>query len=175
MLLPLAIVGCGSGSRTPAVANISETTSEATATTSAGFTPSTTGSQTQRLIVYSACMRRNGVPSFPDPTGQGNLLVTPRDDIDPTSSRYKHAQNACKKFSPKTSGGVGMTPAQHAQALAALTAYVHCMRKHGIEMADPFSGPNGGVGIALPRNLDLNSPLYKQADNDCKHLIPNGG
>jgi len=42
-------------------------------------------------------------------------------------------------------------------------------------MADPFSGPNGGVGIVLPRNVDPNSPLYKRADAACKHFIPAGG
>jgi hypothetical protein len=157
MLLPLAIVGCGSSA--PARSTVS----------------TTAGSQTQQLIVYSACMRRNGVPSFPDPTRQGNLLITPSDDIDPTSPQYEHAETACKRFRPIAPGGTGMTPAQHAQALAALTAYVHCMRKHGIAMADPFSGPNGGVGIALPHGLDLSSQLYEQADNACKRLIPNGG
>ena len=50
-----------------------------------------------------------------------------------------------------------MSPAQHANALAAITRYVRCMRKHGIPMADPFSGPNGGVGMVLPKSVDPNS------------------
>jgi len=65
-----------------------------------------------------------------------------------------------------------MTPTQHAKALAALTRYVQCIRKHGIPMADPFSGPNGGVGIVLPHTVDPNSPLYKQANAAGKHFIP---
>jgi len=120
-------------------------------------------------------MRSNGVPSFPDPDRRGNLVFDPGENIDPSSLQYKRAENACKKLSPQGGSEVGMTPAQHAKALAALTRYVQCIRKRGIPMADPFSGPNGGVGIVLPRTVDPNSPLYKQADASCKRFIPNGG
>jgi hypothetical protein len=173
LTLGVALAGCGGGkSGAPAVASVTTTKSP---TTTSGSAPVSSASQTQRLIVYSECMRRNGVTNFPDPNSQGNLAITPNDNVNPNSPQYTQAETACKKFSPQAASGAGMTPAEHAKALAALTNYVHCMRKHGIEMADPFSGPNGGVGIALPRNLDLNSPLYKQADSACKHLIPSAG
>lgn len=67
-----------------------------------------------------------------------------------------------------------MTPAQHAAALAQLTKFTDCMRKHEIPMADPFSGPNGGVGITIPRSVDLSSQVYKQAEAACDHLLPSG-
>jgi hypothetical protein len=172
----VALVGCGGGgSKSPAVASVGTTKSPATTAGSASSAPPTPSSQTQRLIVYSECMRRNGVTNFPDPNSHGNLVINPNANINPSSPQYKQAQAACKKFSPESSSGAGMTPAQHAEALAALTDYVHCMRKHGIEMADPFSGPNNGVGIALPRDIDVNSQLYKQADSACKHFIPSAG
>lgn len=178
LVLALAVffvAGCGGGkSGAPAVASVT-TTKSPTTTTASGSAPPSTASQTQRLIAYSECMRRHGVTNFPDPNSQGDLVITPNDNVNPNSPQYTQAQSACKKFSPQAASGAGMTPAQHAKALAALTNYVHCMRKHGIEMADPFNGPNGGVGIALPRNLDLNSPLYKQADRACKHFVPSGG
>ena len=155
-LATLTLVGCGGTSPTASA-------------------PATTGLPLQRLVAYSACMRRNGIPSFPDPTTQGNLLITPSDDINPASPRYKRAQSACEKLSPESASGAVMTPAQHAKALASMTRYVQCMRKHGVPIANPFSGPNGGVGISLPRNVDLNSQQYKQADAACKHFIPNGG
>jgi hypothetical protein len=155
-LAPVALVGCGGNSPT-------------------GPAPATTGPPLQRLVAYSACMRRNGVPSFPDPTTQGNLLITPSDHINPASPQVKRAQSACEKLSPESIRGAGMTPAQHAKALAAMTRYVQCMRKHGVAMANPFSGPNGGVGIVLPRNIDLNSEQYKRAEAACKHFVPNGG
>jgi hypothetical protein len=171
----LLSAGCGGGSAAPSIASIATRTSSATGATSGTSATGTTGSPTDRLIAYSACMRSNGVPTFPDPDRQGNLLFNPGEGIDPGSPQYKRAVNACKKLSPEAGSGVGMTPAQHAKAVAALTRYVECIRKHGIPMDDPFSGPNGSVGIALPRTVDPNSPLYKHADAACKHFIPNGG
>ncbi len=120
-------------------------------------------------------MRRHGVPNFPDPDSRGNLVIAPNARINPASAQYERAQTACKKFGPEGAGGSGMTPAQHAQALAALTRYVKCMRQRAIPMANPFNGPNGGVGISLPRGVDPASEQYKQADAACKHFIPNGG
>jgi hypothetical protein len=172
-LVPLALVGCGGGSAAPPVASLGTTTARTQPASTAASAPATTGPSLPRLVAYSSCMRRNGVPTFPDPTTRGNLLITPGDDIDPTSAQYRRAQRACAKLSPET--GAGMTPAQHAKALATMTRYARCMRKHGIPVADPFSGPNGGVGIALPRNVDLGSQQYKQADAACRHFIPNGG
>ncbi|HWB23179.1 MAG TPA: hypothetical protein VG652_09855 [Gaiellaceae bacterium] len=142
---------------------------------SASSSPAPTRSAVQRLVAYSICMRGNGVPSFPDPNSEGNLVIAPTDNIDPASPQYERAENACKKLNPNGAGGTGMTPAQHAQALAALTRYVECMRKHAIPMASPFSGPNGGVGISLPRTVDPSSEQYKGADAACKHVLPNGG
>lgn len=157
-LVPIALVGCGSGSAAP--------------------TSSSSGAAEdppiQQLVAYSTCMRHHGIPSFPDPTSRGNLVITPADHIDPASPQFKRAQAACKRFSPEGKG-VGMTPAEHAKALAAMTRYVECMRKHGIAMADPFNGPNGGVGIVLPRSVDPSSQLYKQADAACRRFVPGGG
>jgi hypothetical protein len=173
--LAVIVEGCGGTSKTPSVARIATITSASTGATSTASATTSTRSATQRLIAYSACMRRNGAPTFPDPNSQGNLIITPADDINPSSPEYERARNACKKLSPEGAGGTGMTPAQHAEALAAMTRYVECMRKHSIPMADPFSGPNGGVGIILPRSVDPNSQQYRQADAACKHFLPNGG
>ena len=161
-LLPATLAGCGSGSGAPSVAGASARTTPSTARGESA--PSPGGSPTQRLIVYSACMRRNGVPSFPQ-------SEQPRQ----SDHHSERAQDACKKFSPESETGVGVTPAQHARAEAALTRYVHCMRKHDVEMPGPFSGPNGGVGIALPRRVDPSSPLYENEDSACNRFIPNGG
>src|SRR5471030_1321852 len=124
---------CASGSKSPTVA-------------------STGASATSKVIAYSRCMRSHGVPGFPDPNSHGNILITPSSDIDPSAPVYQSAQQACARFRAAAQGP-GMTPAQHAAALARLTQFTDCMRKHQIPMADPFSGPNGGVGIAVPRSV----------------------
>jgi len=173
--LALIVAGCGGISKTPSVARIATSTSASTGVTSTASPTTSTRSAIQRLIAYSVCMRGNGVPNFPDPNSKGNLIITPNDNINPTSPQYERAQNACKKLSPEGASRNGMPPAQHAQALAGLTRYVECMREHAIPMANPFSGPNGGVGIILPRSVDPNSEQYKRADAACKHFLPKGG
>jgi hypothetical protein len=111
-------------------------------------------------------MRAHGLPDFPDPNSQGNLLIGPASGIDPSTPQYKTADHDCAKLRA-AAAGTGMTPAQQAQALARLTRFAQCMREHGIPMANPFSGPNGGVGYALPRGVDPNSPAYKRAESAC--------
>jgi hypothetical protein len=117
-------------------------------------------------------MRRHGISTFPDPDSRGNLVVTPAEHIDPASPQFKRAQQACRRYSPDGPGAAGMTPAEHAKALAAMTRYVTCMRKHGVPMPDPFSGANGGVGIRLPPTVDPNAPQVKQADAACRRFLP---
>jgi len=165
--LTVLVAGCGGNAKTSSVAR--------TATGTPASSTSASSSAIPRLVAYATCMRRNGVTSFPDPTSEGNLVINANARINPTSPQYERAQSACKKFSPEGAGGKGMTPAQHARALAALTRYVDCMRRHGIPMANPFSGPNGGVGIIVPRGVDPGSVLYERADAACKHFVPNGG
>jgi hypothetical protein len=51
---------------------------------------------------YSSCMRRNGVPDFPDPDDDGNFPLSDRLralDNDPT---MRGAREACKEWEPPT-------------------------------------------------------------------------
>lgn len=55
-----------------------------------------TGEQQQKMIKYAECMRKNGVPDFPDPAG-GALLSG---NADPNSREYKAAAEACRELNP---------------------------------------------------------------------------
>ena len=46
-------------------------------------------------------MRRSGVPSFPDPTGQGTFPPGSLDGIDPSSPFVQQAFKACESLEPK--------------------------------------------------------------------------
>jgi hypothetical protein len=49
----------------------------------------------------AACMRRNGVPNFPDPVFQnGNVTFTPPPGIDKNSPTVRHAISICQKLIP---------------------------------------------------------------------------
>jgi hypothetical protein len=49
---------------------------------------------------FAACMRKNGVPSFPDPTGAGTFPPGFLNDLDPTSAQFRSALNTCRKLEP---------------------------------------------------------------------------
>ncbi len=48
-------------------------------------------------LKYAVCMRSNGVPNFPDPNGQG-VLVIQTGDVQPSSPAFQKAQTACKSL-----------------------------------------------------------------------------
>lgn len=59
--------------------------------------------QQAQLLQFSKCMRSHGVPDFPDPSSHGLDLGS--GNIDPNSSQFQAAQNACKSDLP--GGGSG--------------------------------------------------------------------
>ena len=62
-----------------------------------------------KIEKYSACMRANGVPDFPDPTGGGlSIQVHPGSDLNPDNPTFQNASKLCAK---KTGvPGLGGTP-----------------------------------------------------------------
>jgi hypothetical protein len=60
------------------------------------------------LLKFSRCMRRHGLPDFPDPGSQGGgIQITggPGGDLDPNSPVFQAAQHACQHLLP--GGGRG--------------------------------------------------------------------
>lgn len=56
--------------------------------------------------------------------------------------------------------------------------YSNCMRSHGVaNFPDPNSkGDFLSVhGVLNGQKIDINSSIYKKADKECQHLLPNGG
>jgi hypothetical protein len=60
-----------------------------------------------KALKYSQCMRSYGISSYPDPNGQGTIVVAAGGGIDPRSSQFQNAQKACQSlnngFSMETS------------------------------------------------------------------------
>jgi hypothetical protein len=196
----LLIAGCGGGSKTPGVANVSSSSTSSSHTSSSstatgggtalnGGGPSSgsgggaprsgfaiaTGNP-QKALKLSECMRANGVPNFPDPNGQG---VIQGSGIDPNSAQFQKAQQTCAK---RLGGGAGTrSPAQVAQAEAAALAFSKCMRSHGVaDFPDPQFSSGGGIRIRITANaggggnngLDPNSPIFQKAQRSCGSLLP---
>jgi len=184
------IAGCGGGGPDPGVANVSSSqtsTSRSSSTPSGGGgsalgggAPSTSsgggqpssltiaGGNRQNELKYSACMRADGVPNFPDPNAQGVIQFGSSDGIDPRSAAFQNAQQKCAKYQ---GGGHKPSPAQRAKAQAAALKFSQCMRSHGEpDFPDPqFSSGGISIKISAPGSgtLDPNSPIFKRAQKAC--------
>jgi hypothetical protein len=54
----------------------------------------------ERLRVYARCMRENGVPGFPDPSGGGLQIDGGKLGVDPQGATFKAAEEKCKNLLP---------------------------------------------------------------------------
>jgi hypothetical protein len=63
-------------------------------------TPAQNAQFRAQALKLAQCMRANGVPKFPDPSANGNLLITPSSGIDPQSPQFQAAQKACARYFP---------------------------------------------------------------------------
>ena len=62
------------------------------------------------MLKFSECMRANGIPDFPDPSG-GGLSIRGGGDLDPSNPAFQHAQKVCGKKAG-VSGPLGGGPPQ---------------------------------------------------------------
>ncbi|HEY2541679.1 MAG TPA: hypothetical protein VGH92_01380 [Gaiellaceae bacterium] len=123
---------------------------------------------------FAACVRKNGVPNFPDPNGQGVIQFGSSLGIDPGSPKVRTAITTCRKLLPN---GGQPTPQQLAKMKQQALAFSACMRTHGVkDFPDPnFSG--GGAHIAIQAgtgssDLNPNSPTFQKAQQACQSLLP---
>jgi hypothetical protein len=56
--------------------------------------------QQAEALKYSACMRQNGLPNFPDPVFSGGGVQLKITNIDPNSPQFVAAQKACQSLQP---------------------------------------------------------------------------
>ena len=117
-------------------------------------------------------MRAHGVPDFPDPNGNGQLLIQGGgngSDLNPSSPQFQAAQNDCKSLAPG-----GLTARSGTKNRANALKFSECMRKHGItNFPDPTVQDNPhekGVGFSMPAGVDDNSPQFKSAAKSCQKL-----
>jgi hypothetical protein len=59
----------------------------------------------EAALKYAACMRRNGVPKFPDPDANGGIALKGGAGLDPGSPQYKAADQRCNKLLGGGAGG----------------------------------------------------------------------
>ena len=129
----------------------------------------TTSSGSGDPVAYAACMRRNGVPQFPDPdaTGQQRFsngqLEVPEDLA--RSPRWRAAKRACRHLLPTP-------PAPDTRQLAAAVRlgvrYAACMRAHGVpNFPDPKANAQGEIEFDYHAP---DSPRLQAAERACIEL-----
>jgi hypothetical protein len=177
--LAVTAAGCGSKPTSTGVAQLPSATT--TTTTNSQSDGPTSGTSKQDAVYrYSACMRKNGVPKFPDPKrstdGGMSLAFGPGGGIDPRSPQFKAAEKACKQLLP--GGGDAPSPAQQAKGLAQMLRFSACMRAHGLhDFPDPTTSAGGGIQLSIGggkkgSGLNPRSPIFQAAQKACESIMP---
>jgi hypothetical protein len=158
------IAGCGRSSTTSPTGGGSASASASAA------------SAVESGVAFSGCIRSHGAPSFPDPkvSGQAVRMGSPRTIESPT---FRSALHACQRLLPK---GSPSSEPPSPQAQARMLAVSACMRRRGISsFPDPSTSPpsssgdsailgSGGDYLAIPKSIEMSSPVFEQAALACK-------
>jgi hypothetical protein len=156
--LSLLAAGCGGGSSDAKVAQIG---------TNSGTSGSVSSSATRsdNPTAYSRCMRRHGVPSFPDPDITGRM---PRRGFNPHSPAFQAAARACRSLTP--SGGDSLK--QRAQLQEQLLAFAKCMRSHRVPAFPDPQVVSGDIQLRVTRGqIDPSSPVVTAATAACRSKL----
>jgi hypothetical protein len=161
----LVAAGCGGGASGAKVAQVESTQTRTTA-------PRLTGrSKRDALVAFSACMRKNGVPKFPDPEavdGGMRLSFGSENGIDSNAPQFKRAQRACQKLLPNGGKSSAQERARHLQEAL---DFARCIREHGVPtFPDPKASGDGG--IEWEGGDIMASPQFETADQACRKLVP---
>jgi hypothetical protein len=178
-LLVAAIIGigllaaaCGGGSSGSGIASLGTTTTT-TVSTAAG--PKNSTEAQGDALRYIDCMRTHGEPNMPEPSFSGkhiNININASSGVNPNSSQFTAASNACKHLLPKggVPKGITITSADQADYLKGAA----CMRSHGVPNFPDPTFQNNGVEFNTQSSINANSPQYKSALATCEKLIPAG-
>jgi hypothetical protein len=178
---------CGGKAAAPGIASLTTTGTTTTTAATGSSGPSSDGSgasgtqaelhmNVQNGAQFAACMRKNGVPNFPDPSSSGGISIGPNSGINPDSPNFRAAQQTCRKLLPN---GGQPTPAQIAKMQQAALSFSKCMRAHGVRnFPDPTFSANGGIGIKIragsKSDLNPDNPTFKAAQQACQGRLPFG-
>jgi hypothetical protein len=169
--LSLLASACG-GSARNGVAQVGSTP-----TTTSGANTGASRSRDDRnvLVAFAVCMRRHGLPSFPDPRADSDgyhLRYGAENGIDPRSPQFTNAQQACRRLLPN---GGRQSSQERAKALQEDLEYAVCVRAHAVpSFPDPKVSSDGAIeiGIGAKSHVNPSSPSVKAAERACQHLLP---
>jgi hypothetical protein len=130
-----------------------------------------------QLLAFSHCVRRHGVPNFPDPQpGASNSKFPTARRLGISSTRLSTAENACEHLLP--AGTDDQFPATEVQVLlTGMLRFSQCMRHHGVlNWPDPSTDSEGRPLFLLSAHgftrQQARSPRIMHMEQQCQHLLP---
>jgi hypothetical protein len=132
----------------------------ATLAAACGGSPSPSTGSASGNLAYAQCMRAHGVRNFPDPSGNGQFVLT---GIDTHSAQFQAALAACKAtYASATSG-------QNANAPASGLKFARCMRAHGVaNFPDPSANGQNSASVSEGSGQ---TPVFQRALTTCRPLL----
>jgi hypothetical protein len=165
----LLAAGCGGGSSGAGVAQLGTTTSTSDSSSSGG-------SGKGDPAAFSACMRKNGVPNFPDPDRSGQFRITGGQDksgrfgVDTNAPQFSKARQACRRLEPN---GGKPDPQEVARMQQQALKFSQCMRAHGVpKFPDPQFRSGGGTLMKIGKDVNPDSRQFQAAQKACQKLLP---
>lgn len=110
----------------------------------------------QKSLAFAACVRKHGVPNFPDPVN-GHFLISGSVQSSP---QFQSAINACQKLLPNGLNGGASQGANN----PAYLSFAKCMRSHGVP-SFPDPDPNGAIDL---HGINPNSSQFQKAAQTCE-------
>jgi hypothetical protein len=121
---------------------------------------------------FAECMRRHGVPEFPNPQvvnkpGERGIHQAVPQGVG-GSPQFKLAQGACKGILPSPeSGGAASAAEQHSHAQTILD-FARCLRSHGVpDFPDPSAQGQLTLTTIRADGVDLQAPSFLTAAKAC--------
>ena len=140
--------------------------------TARGYSPS---ASIRKALAFSRCMRRHGVPNFPDPASSGALPKVSAQELN--TPRFRAAERACQRLLPAGSDDI-FPPGEVQELLIGMLRFSHCMRSHGVpNWPDPTTDSAGRPEFPLEEVPSTNrnywhQPRIAHAADRCQHLLP---
>jgi hypothetical protein len=139
-------------------------------------------------VAYSACMRSNGVPTFPDPDSSGGLPKVDAHQLGVSSAKLVAARGTCQHLLPANGGAIDAASIQRCmmaddcpsalgqQVRSEELDFARCMRSHGVpNWPDPIIDSQGRPVFAISISEDgfdpYSAPIWAKG-NECSHLMP---
>ena len=154
-----ALAACGGSEES----GDSSSSSGSSAASSSSSSKSTKQDTTQ--VKLKQCLREQGV-NVPDTEGHGAFA-----QLSPADRQKMEAalQGPCRKYQSGSFGDASDPQSQ--EFLDALTKFAACMRRRGVNVADPVANDPEGP-FAVLHSLDQSDPKVAAASSACRDKLP---